>query len=321
MSFNVLITDYNYPNLKEEKEVFFGLPINIIDGNGRCLKEEDVINYSRDVDAIISQFVPITKKIIDSLQRCKIIVKYAVGLDTVDVTKATEKKIMVANVPDYCISEVSDHALALILTLLRKVKIMDLEVRKGNFHYEKAIPIRRLTNITLGLVAFGNISRSLARKAQALGTKDIKVFDPFFDRKDLYPDISFVSFEELLTTSDVVSIHAPATESTFHMFRKETLSLMKKGSFLINTSRGALVNEQDLVEVLQEGKLAGAALDVMQKEEIGLDHMLLKFENVVITPHIGWYSEDSIIELKRKAAEQVKEALFDGQPTYWVNRF
>lgn len=321
MGFKVVITDYYYPNLDEEKKVFADSGIEIIDCNGKLQTEEQVMALTKDADAIITQFTPITKRVIDNLTRCKVIVRYAIGVDIIDIKAATAKKIMVANVPDYCIEEVANQALALMMTVVKKVAVMDRETRQGRWSYKKAEPLYRLSRMNLGIVAFGRIARDFTRKAQVLGFQKIYAYDPYIKNSADFPDIEFVSLEELLSQSNIVSIHAPATEETKHLINKDTLRLMPDGSFLINTSRGALINEADLVEALKAGKLAGVGLDVLEKEEITPEHPLLQFDNVVITPHMGWYSVDSISELQRKVAQQVKEALLEGEPKNWLNRF
>jgi len=315
----VVITDYYYPNLKEEKKVFEGTDIQIIDCNGKCINEKDVINYTKNADAILTQFVPITRNIIRNLGKCKIIVRYAIGLDTIDIEEATKKKIMVANVPDYCTEEVANHALALMLSLLRKVILMDKEVRKGIWSYKRSIPINRLSTLNLGVVAFGRIARNFVEKAKVFGFKKIFIYDPYFQDFNYYPEYNFVSLRDLLEFSDVISIHAPATNETKEIFNKKTFSLMKQGSYLINTSRGFLINEKDLIEEIKKGKFGGVALDVLNMENITIDHPLFEFDNVIITPHMSWYSNESVKELQRKAAEQVKKALLNGNPEYLIN--
>jgi D-3-phosphoglycerate dehydrogenase len=321
--FKVVITDYYYPSLTEERQVFADTGIEIVDCNEKCRTEDDVIKYARDADALIVQFVPITRKIIESLSKCKIIAKYAIGLDTIDIPAATERCVMVANVPDYCINEVADQAMALMLTVTRKIAIATAEVARGNWSYQKAVPIRRFSEMSLGLLSFGNIARTFVAKAQALGFKQIRVYDPYINETGIakYPEYEFVDLTTLLNESDVVSIHTPATAETIHMIDRSALALMKNGAFLINTSRGALIDEVALAEALENGKLGGVGLDVLENEESIKENPLLKYENVVITPHMGWYSIDSLAELQRKVAEQVKQALLEGRPKYWVNQF
>ena len=321
MSYSVVVTDYYYPTLAEERKVFAGTGIDIADCNGKCVDEANVIECTRDADAVITQFVPITRRVIESLRKCKVIVRYAIGLDSIDVQAATERRIMVANVPDYCISEVSDHALALILALVRKIGLMDREVQIGNWSYKRAVPIARLSDMTLGLIAFGSIARCVAQKASVFGFKKIYVHDPYFRDAQQYPACEFVSLETLLGASDIVSIHAPATPETRSLINRQTLGLMKTGAFLVNTSRGALVNEADLLEALRLGKLSGVGLDVLENENEVLHHPLHRFDNVIMTPHMAWYSTGSIVELQRKAAEQVRQALLTGAPSNWANRF
>ena len=166
--YKVVITDYYYPNLDEERKVFKNTGIEIIDCKGKCNNEEDVIKYTKNVDAIITQFVPITKKVIGNLTNCKIVVRYAIGLDNIDIAEATKKKIMVANVPDYCIEEVSNQALSLMLAVLRKLTIADRETRKGNWSYENTKPLYRLSKMNLGIIAFGKIAREFVKKAEVL---------------------------------------------------------------------------------------------------------------------------------------------------------
>ena len=317
----VLITDSYYPTLDEERRVFADTDIEIVDANGRCKSEDDVIALGGEADALIVQFFPITRRIIEHLPRCKVIVRYAIGVDTIDIQAATKKRIMVANVPDYCTAEVSDHALALILALVRKVKLMDREVQRGIWSYGRAAPIHRLSELRLGLIGFGKIAREVARKACALGFQRILAHDPYVGPSPGLPGVALVPLEALLRESDVISVHAPATPDTQHLLNQERLALMREGAFLVNTSRGALVDEASLVEALRAGRLGGVALDVLEDETRVEGHPLLCFENVILTPHIAWYSTDSIRELQRRVAEQVKQALLEGRPSNWVNRF
>jgi D-3-phosphoglycerate dehydrogenase len=320
--FKVAILDYYYPSLTEERKVLADTGIEIVDCNGKCQTEDDVIKYAGDADAVIIQFVPITRRIIENLPKLKVIVRYAIGMDIIDIPAATEHRVMVANVPDYCIDEVADQALALMLAVTRKIKIAADEVARGNWSYQKAVPIRRFSAMSLGLISFGNIARNFGAKAQALGFKQIRVYDPYINEAGAkYPGYDFVDLPTLLKESDVVSIHAPATAETKHMINRETLALMKDGVFLINTSRGALIDVTALEAAFAAGKLGGVGLDVLEDEKNIKENSLLKYENVIITPHMSWYSIDSIAELQRKVAEQVKQALLDGRPKYWVNRF
>ena len=247
--------------------------------------------------------------------------RYAIGVDTIDVPAATERRIMVANVPDYCIAEVSDHALALILALVRKVKVMDAEVQRGTWSFRRAVPIRRLGELTLGLIGFGHIGREVARKARALNFHGVCAFDPYVTAVDPALGVTLAPLQTVLRTADVLSVHAPATPDTRHLIGAEALAQMKPGALLVNTSRGALVDEAAVARALREGRLAGAALDVLEDEANAQDSPLRGLENVILTPHMAWYSTGAIRELQRKVAEQVRDALLRGQPSYWVNPF
>jgi D-3-phosphoglycerate dehydrogenase len=321
--FKAVVVDYYYPSLAEERKVLADTGIEIVDCNGKCQTEDDVIKYARDAEAVIVQFMPITRRIIENLPKLKVIVRYAIGLDIIDIAAATEHRVMVANVPDYCIDEVADQALALMLAVTRKIKIAADEVAHGNWSYQKTVPIRRFSAMNLGLISFGNIARNFGAKARALGFKQIRVYDPYIKETGIakYSSYDFVDLSTLLKESDVVSVHAPATAETKHMINRNTLALMKDGAFLINTSRGALIDETALEAALAAGKLGGVGLDVLEDEKSVQESPLLKHENVIITPHMSWYSIDSIAELQRKVAEQVKLALLEGRPKYWANRF
>ena len=321
MPHKVLITDYYYPTLDEERRVFAETGIEICDGNGRCKTPEDVIALGEDADAIITQFVPITRGIIERLRRCKVIVRYAIGVDTIDIPAATERRIMVANVPDYCIAEVSDHALALIMALVRKVKVMDAEVQSGIWAYRRAVPVRRLGELTLGLIGFGHIAREVARKARALGFGRVSAFDPYVKEVDPALGVSLAPLDGVLAQADVLSIHAPATQESRHLIDGDALRRLKRGAFVVNTSRGSLVDEAALARALKDGQVAGAALDVLEDEANIAASPLRGLDDVILTPHMAWYSTGAIQELQRKVAEQVRDALLVGRPSYWVNRF
>lgn len=324
MSYKVVITDYKYPDIEQEKQVFSESKeeIEIIDLNGKCKKPEDILKYAPNADAIITQFIPMEDDFLKKLDNCKIIVRYAIGVDIIDLEAAKKHKIKVANVPDYCINEVSDHALALILNSIRKICFADKKLRKtGEYSFKIAAPIHRIESLNLGLVAFGAIARRLYDKIKALGFKGIYVYDPYFNEEEKYPEVNFVELDELLINSDIVSLHAPATKETENMINEKSISLMKDKAVLINTSRGALVDEDALYNALKSGKLQSAALDVLKEEQSNiLDNKLFELENVIFTPHMAWHSSEGRFELQRKAAEQVRMELEGKEPNYWLNK-
>jgi len=318
MSFKVVVTDYWYPNLNPELKVFKNYDIKLVDCKGTIKTEEQLIDATKDADAVIVQFCKMTRRVIDNLVHCKLIIRYAIGVDVIDVQAATEKKIMVANVPDYCIDEVSNHAIALILSLTRKINYMDRQVRSGNVKFELAVPIKRNLLNTLGIVGYGRIGEAVAKKLKDFGFKRIIYFDPY---KNNNKYAEKVDFDTLLAESDIITLHAPATDKTYNMFNREVFKKMKYGAYIVNTSRGALIDEEALEWALSQKLLAGAGLDVFHSEEFEGKQRFFPFKNVVLTPHIAWYSEQSFEELQRKVAEQVVETLYKGKPRNWINPF
>jgi len=281
-----------------------------------CKTEEDVIAVASDADGIINQYAPFTRKVIKSLRRCKIIARYGVGVDNIDVEAATEHNIIVANVPDYCVDEVSTHTMSLILACARGITLLDRKIRDKKWDFTLAKPLFRTKGKTLGLFGLGRIARIVAQKASGFGFKII-AYDPYISK--INSGINLVEFSQLLSDSDFLSIHVPLTVETKHSFGKNELKAMKKTAYLINTSRGAVINEKDLYIALKEKWIAGAALDVIEKEPPDWKEPLLKLDNIIITPHISFYSEESYVELKTKVAESVRSVLTGELPRAMVN--
>jgi D-3-phosphoglycerate dehydrogenase / 2-oxoglutarate reductase len=315
----VVVTDWEYPDLRYEEAVLDHESIELVPT--QCFTEEQVIETCHDADAIISQYAPLNRKVVEALKNCKVMTRYGVGVDTIDLEAATEKGICVANVPDYCVDEVSDHALALLLALARKVPLANHYVKSGVWDFKVAQPIYRLRGQILGLVGFGKIPQMLSEKAKALGLQ-VMAYDPYI-LEDVAKEkgVKLVTLEELCERSDFVSVHAPLTSSTKGLIGREQFSLMKKNAAIINTSRGPLIDENALIEALNEEKIMGAALDVVEIEPIRHDHPFLTMENVILTPHVAWYSEESSAELRSKAAMGVVDVLLHGEyPKYLVNK-
>lgn len=314
----VVVTDWEFADLRYEEKVLGGGPFELI--SAQCRTEEEVIAACRDADAILNQYAPLGRRVVEALNRCRVIVRYGVGVNTIDLAAATEKGICVANVPDYCLDEVSDHALALLLNLARRITAADRLVKRGEWDFKRAAPVRRLRGQTVGLVGFGNIPRILAAKLKPLGFRLI-AHDPYVPRSVAEErGVSLVSLDRLCREADIVSVHAPLTAETRGMIGREQLRSMKPRAYLVNTSRGPVVDEGDLLEALREGWIAGAALDVVEEEPIRPDHPLLSMEQVILTPHMAWYSEEAMEELRTKAAEAVREVLQHGRyPRYLVN--
>lgn len=315
----VVITDNEYKDFRYEESALLSNGIELV--IAQCQTEEDVINACHDADGIINLYAPMTRKVIDSLTKCKVITRYGVGVDTIDLDAATEKGICVGNVPDYGINEVSDHALALILSLLRKITFSNDLVKKGTWDVNLSKPLRRLSTLTIGLVGFGNIPKRLAEKVQALGLNVI-VHDPFVAEEVAKErNVTLVSLEDLCKNADVISVHVPLNDATRGQIGKAQFELMKESAYLINTARGPVVDEPALIEALQTGQIAGAALDVITTEPIDPNHPFLEMDNVVLTPHMAGYSEESAAEMRTKTALGIVDVLIYGQyPKYLVNR-
>lgn len=310
----VVITDCDHPSVEIEKAILSEIDSGFV--LAYCNTEDEVIEAAHDADGIINQYAPITRKVIKSLKKCRVIARYGVGVDNIDVEAATEHKIIVANVPDYCIDEVSTHAMALILSCARGITLLDSKIREKRWDFTLAKPLFRTEGKTLGLFGLGRIARAVAQKATGFGFKIIAC-DPYVSKAD--DGIELVEFSKLLSNSDFISIHSPLTDETRHLFGENKLRAMKKTAYLINTSRGPIVDEEALYKSLKKSWIAGAALDVMEKEPPDWKNLLPKLDNLIITPHISFYSEESYIELKTKVAESVLSVLKGELPRAIVN--
>jgi D-3-phosphoglycerate dehydrogenase len=309
MAFKVLITDYEYVNLQYEEEIFAesGLEIEFI--KAQCKTEEEVIKKAKEADAILNQYAPLSRRVIETLQHTKIISRYGVGVNTIDLDAAREKGITVANVPDYGIEEVSNHALALLLSMARKITLLNNEVKNGNWDFKVSLPIHRFNEQTVGVLGFGRIPRRLIEKAKPLGFKMV-AYDPFVSIEDMAAvGVQKMELDELIGETDYLSVHVPLIKDTFHLLNDERFSQMKKNAIIINTARGPIIDEKALVDALEKGIIAGAALDVTEEEPVSKESPLLKMDNVIITPHSAWYSEEAMIELRQKAAKNIVQVL------------
>jgi D-3-phosphoglycerate dehydrogenase len=318
MSFIVAVTDYVFPSFEPERAVLGPLGVEL--RPGQCRSEDEIIALAQEADAVLNCYAKIPARVIENLKRCRIIARYGIGVDNVDLAAATEARILVTNVPDYCIDEVSDHALALLLSLARRIAAADAAVKAGAWDVGAHAGIRRLRGRTLGLLGFGKIARALASKAQPLGLKVI-VHDPYLAPEEIARHgAEAAGLETLLVQADAVSIHVPLSPETRNLIGERELKRMKPAAFLINTSRGGIVDEEALAAALNENRLGGAALDVLGIEPPPADHPLRRAPNVILTPHLAFYSRESVIELQTKAAEEVARALKGEPPRSPVNR-
>jgi D-3-phosphoglycerate dehydrogenase len=283
---------------------------------------DEIVAWAGSADALVVGAVePLTREAMEALKRCRVIVRRGVGVDNVDLDAATDLGIPIAFVPDASVPEVSDHALALVLALERKLVALDAFVKAGEWtHATSEIAaarkgMRRLAELTLGIVGFGRIGREFARKATPLFER-VVVFDPFVSEEPL---VDLVDFQALLATSDVISLHSPLTQDTAHLFDAAAFRAMKPGSTLVNTSRGALIDTSALIAALRSGSLRGAGLDVTETEPIELQSDLLALDNVVLTGHSAASSDSSAAHLRAGATGAVMDALQGRHPAFIAN--
>lgn len=302
MSIKVVVTDCSWGSIDVEKQY---LPQDAIVEGYQLTTEEEVIETCYDADAILSEYAPLSSKVLKSLKKCKIISNTAIGFDNIDLKAAEELGIAVANVPGYCAHEVADHAMALILSTCRNISVYDRSVRKGEWNLEAGLEMDRLEGQVLGLAGFGRIPQFAAKRAQGFGFKVI-ASDPYI--KQEYADtlgVKMVELDELLAESDIISCHIPLMKDTIGYFNKEKFDKMAKKPIFINTSRGKLVNEDDLVKALENKQIKAAALDVLIDEPPLKNNKLLTFENVTITPHAGFFSKTALYEVRSRSAMNV----------------
>jgi len=312
----VAVADSVFPNLDVAREVLSAIGADL--QLAPQATPDAILKVASPADALLVTYAKITADMIGQMKRCRIISRFGIGVDNVDLAAATAAGIVVTKVPDYCIDEVSDHAVALLLALARKIPSSNAQVHAGRWEMKAVVPIHRLRGRVLGLVGFGRIPQLVAPKAKAFGLRVI-VYDPFVQADVLARErVDQVDFEELLAQSDYVSIHTPLLHETRNLFSTDAFSRMKPGSYLINTARGPIVDEHALAKALDGGQLAGAALDVMPQEPPTASPLLGR-ENVIITPHTSFYSEESLLELQRKASEEVVAVLTGKRPRNPVN--
>lgn len=314
----VTVADCDHPSIAIEQGVLNDTCAQIKWLN--CKTEDELIAQCTDAEGIIIQYAPITRRVLEKLPNCKIVARYGVGVDTVDLKAASEMGVIISNVPDYGTNEVSDHALAMMLCLTRKVAYASALVKNGQWDFRLMYPVRRHQVQSIGIIGIGRIGGAMAHKTHALGMKVI-AHDPYIDPQNVPDYIEMVGLDELLQRADVVSVHCPLTDSTRYLLDEAKLRLMKPSAYLINTARGSIVDEAALDKLLGEKNLAGAALDVLSAEPGTPAHPLFKHDNFLCSPHMAWHSEESAQELKRKAAEEVRRVLRGEAPLYQVNTF
>lgn len=316
--YHVLLTDYAWPDLNIEREILGGIDAELVvaEKGKQDASSLAVLAKAKDVDAIMTNWAKVPREVIAAAPKCRIVSRLGIGLDNIDVAHCTSMNIPVTNIPDYCLIEVAEHALALILSLSRKVAFYHRETKEGRYQLQSGPKLRRIEGQTLGVVGLGNIGRKLAEKALGIG---LNVIATSRSRKTPLPGVAFVPFDELLSRSDYVTLHMPLTPETRHSIGAAQLARMKPTAYLINTARGGLIDHDALLAALQSGKLAGAALDVQDPEPPDLSLPIFRDERVVVTPHAAFVSEESLANLRSRVARQVVARLTGGVPENVVN--
>jgi D-3-phosphoglycerate dehydrogenase / 2-oxoglutarate reductase len=307
MKFTVVITDWGFPNIDTERSMLEGRGCQVL--GYQCRTEDEVVEVVADADLVISQWAPIRERAISAMKKARAIVRYGIGLDNIDVAAARAQGITVRNIPDYCLDEVADHTLALLLALQRQVVTVWSRVQSAKWINQPPLELPPLAECTLGLIGFGHIAQRVARRAKAFGTAVIAC-DPYQpDQTFTASEVRGVPLQELYSRSDLISLHCPLVEQTRHMISCDSLAQMHPHTLLVNTSRGGLVSTDDLLHALQDGVIAGAALDVVEEEPLPASAPILKAPNIIVTSHIAWYSSKSIGRLQRRVAEEALSIL------------
>jgi D-3-phosphoglycerate dehydrogenase len=315
--YTVLVTDYAWPSLDIEREILAAVDAELL--VAETGDAEELVALAPRANAILTNWKPVPPASLDAAAACVVVSRFGVGLDNIPVDRATELGILVTNVPDFCLEEVSDHTMALLLACARRVATFARSTQDGEWNLELARGLPRLRGQTLGLVGLGGIARTLVPKARGFGL-DVIAYTPRLGKDELPAGVQAArSLAELLAASDYVSLHAPSTGETRGLIGESELRAMKSSAYLINTSRGALVDEAALVRAINERWIAGAALDVLAEEPPPRGHPLLQLGEVIVTPHVAFYSEPAIAELETKAARNVADVLSGRVPRSVVN--
>jgi D-3-phosphoglycerate dehydrogenase len=310
----VVVTDSPFPSLDPAKKALEVANAEVVQAPSSS--EEDIIKAAENADAILVTYAKLNENILRSLKNCKAIGRFGIGVDNIDLKVADELGISVNYVPDYCLDEVSDQAMAMIISMARKIPQSNKLVQSGRWEMPAVVPMYRLRGKTVGLIGFGNIPRLMTPKAQAFGF-DVIAADPYAP-KELFEKygVESVSMDELYERSDFISVHAPLLPETKGLVNKEAFKKMKDTAIVVNTARGPLINEQDLIEALDNNEIGGAGLDVVENEPLPKDSPLIGRDNVILAPHTAFYSVEALEELQTKAASDVARVLNGEEPIY-----
>ncbi len=315
MSYSVLLTDHPWPGTEIEQAGLAVIGAELIDAPDA--REQTLCELAEQVDAMITCWGQVTAPVIAAARHCRLVARLGIGLDNIDVAAATAQGMLVTNVPDYCVEEVADHAWGLLLALARNVGWFHLRTKRQEYNLKSGPVMHRLRGQTLGLLGLGRIGRAVLSRAQAFG---MQVLAYSASGNDYGTGARMVTFEQLLTASDFISLHAPLNAGTRHLLNAKTLALSKPGQYIINTSRGPLIDPAALYEAIMSGQIAGAGLDVFEPEPPDLYEPLYQHERVIVTPHVAFVSEESVIELRQRVVQQVVACLQGRTPENVVNR-
>lgn len=313
---DILVTDYNFPDVSIEEELVSDAGMTL--ETAQAKSPEEIIEVADDAEGLIVQYADVTEAVFEALPDLQVVGRYGIGVDSIDIESATRHGVSIVNVPTYCLDEVSTHAMALILGCVRKIPLFDREIKTGTWDWTQGKPMHRLGQQTLGLAGFGKIPQRLAKKAASFDL-DVIAYDPYLEKEEIEEKgAKKVDFDELLSTSDILSVHVPLTDETHQLFDPDAFEKMQAHAYIINTARGAVIDIDALTDALDAGELAGAGLDVLP-EEPPESSELLDREDVIFTPHVAWYSEESQEELRTTVTEDVIRVLNGKEPENLVN--
>ncbi|WP_250536340.1 C-terminal binding protein [Caballeronia sp. AZ10_KS36] len=311
----ILITDYDFPDVEIEKSLFEEAGIDVV--VAQCRSEDDVIAAAEGCQGLLVQYAPINDRVFSARREIRIVSRFGAGFDTVNTADARRHGVWVANSPDYGVGEVATHAFAMTLALVRHVALYDRDVKAGNWHYSNPGPLKRASDMTLGIVGLGRIGKRMAHIARDSFAR-VVAFDPYLIDGDFPPYVQRVDLQTLFERADAVSLHVPLTQETTGLVKGSLLNLMKPGSYLVNTARGGVVNIDDVLTALDSGTLDGAALDVLPVEPPQTHSRIVQHPRVLVSPHAAFYSVVAGAELRRKAAQNLVDWAHNGRPSYVV---
>ena len=316
-AYRICVSDERHDSYDIERELLASPGAELV--LCQCATDEDIVRFCADADGILLDMAPLTAHAVAGLKRCKVVSRYGVGYDNVDVAACTARGIQVTNVPDYCAEDVAEHALALMLSCLRDVARRDRLIRQGKWNLQRFS--FRLEGKVLGVIGFGRIARALVRKCSGLGFSRILAYDPYVSSETCTASgVVKADLEEVLKQSDLISLHMPVTAETAGIIGQQALSLMKPTSILVNTGRGPLVDDAALIEALRGRKILCAGLDTHNQEPLPDDSPYFRLDNVILTDHTAYSTAEAVQDLKAKAAQNIVSVLTGAAPAYPVNQ-